>query len=140
MKNWNARACPIEMVITSISLIYITFPFCITVPVRTVSETTTVILYLLPDAPPNLKFITQTMKSFSFSPKKWRGTYLRAEDLHGRWCYFATWNVYISSYSRYLSYKIPKFKSWMILSIWLNRQWKTESNFYAQSCITSVII
>lgn len=58
------------MVVTSISLIYITFPFCITVPVRTVSETTTVILYLLPDAPPNLKFITQTMKSFSFSPKK----------------------------------------------------------------------
>lgn len=45
------RACPIEIVVTSISLIYITSPFCIPAPARRVSETTTVILCLLPDAP-----------------------------------------------------------------------------------------
>lgn len=44
---------------------------------------------------PNIKFITQIMKSLQFSPKKWRGKYLRPEELHGRWYYFVTWNVFI---------------------------------------------
>lgn len=40
------RVCAIEMVVTSLALIYITFDFGIPIPIKRVSETTTVILCL----------------------------------------------------------------------------------------------